>query len=174
MTFLAEYELPILIAALLIGIITAFWLFRGRAAAAAPRETMAPMPPLAPAPPPARRRQADGGEGNAVGDEYADAAKDVAGEILGIDAHPADPSGPPDDLQRLKGVGPKLAAQLAESGIIRYGQLARLNPNEIALLDERMGAFRGRIERDRLVEQARYLERGDLDGFEAEFGKLGG
>jgi hypothetical protein len=36
-----------------------------------------------------------------------------------------------------------------------------------------MGAFRGRIERDRVVEQARYLARGDRDGYEATFGKLG-
>jgi predicted flap endonuclease-1-like 5' DNA nuclease len=42
------------------------------------------------------------------------------------------------------------------------------------MLDARMGAFSGRIARDRLVEQACYLERGDTDGFEAVFGKLGG
>ena len=36
-----------------------------------------------------------------------------------------------------------------------------------------MGAFEGRIARDRLVEQAGYLARGDTDGFEAKFGKLG-
>ena len=74
----------------------------------------------------------------------------------------------------LKGVGPKLAAQLNELGITRYDQLAGLGDNEAALLDERMGAFRGRIARDRLVEQAGYLARGDNDGFEEKFGKLGG
>jgi predicted flap endonuclease-1-like 5' DNA nuclease len=174
MTFLAQYELPILVAAFLIGIIVAFWLIRGRRGAPAPRETAAPVPPPSPASPLASPRRTDGGEGNDVGDEYADAAKDVAGEILGIDAHPSTPAGPPDDLTRLKGVGPKLAAQLAESGVTRYDQIARLNPNEVALLDERMGAFRGRIERDRLVEQARYMARGDTDGFEAAFGNLGG
>jgi predicted flap endonuclease-1-like 5' DNA nuclease len=173
MTFLVQYELPILIAALLIGIIVAFWLFRDRRRAPAPRETAAPMPPAAAAPP-ASGRPTGGGEGNDVGDEFADAARDVAGEILGVDAHPDASSSPPDDLQRLKGVGPKLVARFAENGIIRYDQLARLNPNEIALLDERMGPFRGRIERDRLIEQARYLAQGDLDGFEAAFGKLGG
>jgi CBS domain containing-hemolysin-like protein len=53
-------------------------------------------------------------------------------------------------------------------------QLARLGANEVAMLDERMGAFRGRIARDRLVEQACYLAEGDTDGFEAKFGRLGG
>jgi predicted flap endonuclease-1-like 5' DNA nuclease len=70
-------------------------------------------------------------------------------------------------------VGPKLAAQLNANGVTRYDQLARLGATEVALLDERMGAFRGRIARDRLVEQACYLERDDKDGFEATFGKLG-
>ena len=36
----------------------------------------------------------------------------------------------------------------------------------------RIGAFSGRIDRDRVVEQADYLARGDTDGFEQKFGKL--
>jgi predicted flap endonuclease-1-like 5' DNA nuclease len=169
MTTLAQYELPIILAAILIGIIIAFWLFRGRSVPAR-RDESAPRAAAPPAPP---SRRADGPEGNAVSDEFAAATRDVAGEILGVDAHPIAPSGPPDNLQLLKGLGPKLAAQLNENGITRYDQLARLGDNEVALLDERMGAFRGRIARDRLVEQARYLERGDKDGFESVFGKLG-
>lgn len=125
---------------------------------------------------PARRPLRDGPEGNAITDEAAAAACDVAGEILGVDAHPdaAPAGGPADNLQTLKGVGPKLAAQLAANGIVRFDQLAALTANEIALLDAKMGAFRGRIARDRLVEQAAFLARGDTDGFEASFGKLGG
>jgi predicted flap endonuclease-1-like 5' DNA nuclease len=169
MTALAQYELPILVVAVLVGLIVAFWAFRRRA----PASTAAERPRPAPASRAARR---DGPEGNGLADEYAAATEDVAGEMLGIDAHPVipGPSGPPDDLQLLKGVGPKLAAQLNANGVTRYDQLARLGDNEVALLDERMGAFRGRIARDRLVEQACYLERGDKDGFEARFGKLGG
>ena len=67
-----------------------------------------------------------------------------------------------------------LAAQLNACGITRFEQLAGLGENEIAFLDERMGPFKGRIERDRLIEQADYLARGDRDGFEATFGRLGG
>ena len=115
-------------------------------------------------------------EGRAVTDEAAAATKDVAGEILGVEAHPLVPpgDGPADDLRMLKGVGPKLLAQLNANGITRFEQLAGLGETEVAMLDERMGAFRGRIQRDRLVEQAQYLARGDTDGFEARFGKLGG
>ncbi|MBV8687482.1 MAG: hypothetical protein JOZ90_14370 [Alphaproteobacteria bacterium] len=164
MTDLARYDLVLIVVAVLVGLVVAFWAFRrGRA-------------PRVDGPAPRRRVGRDGPEGNAVTDEFAAATQDVAGEILGVDAHPVvpGPDGPPDDLQRLKGVGPKLAAQLNANGITRYDQLARLTPNETAILDQRMGAFSGRIQRDRLVEQACYLERGDTDGFEATFGKLGG
>lgn len=148
----AENNLVLIVIALVIGIAVALWIFRGRG------------------------RSSDGPEGNALHDEFAAATQDVAGEILGVDAHPniPGPNGPPDNLQQLKGVGPKLAAQLNELGIVRFDQLAGLTENEVALLDRRMGAFEGRIARDRLVEQACYLERGDIDGFEAKFGKLGG
>ena len=164
MLTVAENNLPILVVALLIGLLVALWAFRNRRGGS----DAAAAPPT--------RRQADGPEGNALQDEFAAATKDVAGEILGVEAHPdiPGPSGPPDNLQLLKGVGPKLAAQLNENGITRFDQLAGLTDNEVALLDRRMGAFEGRIARDRLVEQACYLERGDIDGFEAKFGKLGG
>jgi predicted flap endonuclease-1-like 5' DNA nuclease len=169
MTTLAQYELPIIVIAAIIGLIIAFWAFRRRT----PPTTGAEAPRATPV---SRPGASVGGEGNGLSDEYAAATEDVAGEFLGVDAHPkiASPAGPPDNLQLLKGVGPKLAAQLNELGITRYDQLARLSDNEVALLDERMGAFRGRIARDRLVEQACYLERGDKEGFEATFGKLGG
>jgi predicted flap endonuclease-1-like 5' DNA nuclease len=114
----------------------------------------------------------DGPQGNSVADEVATATTDVAGEVLGIAPRPA-ASGPADDLSRLKGVGPKFVARLNELGITRYEQLAGLNANEAAHLDERMGALQGRLARDRVVEQADYLARGDIDGFEEKFGKLG-
>jgi predicted flap endonuclease-1-like 5' DNA nuclease len=113
----------------------------------------------------------DGPQGNSVADEVATATTDVAGEVLGIDARPAE-SGPSDDLSRLKGVGPKFVARLNELGITRYDQLAQMNANEAAHLDERLGPFQGRLARDRIVEQADYLARGDSEGFEEKFGKL--
>ena len=155
----AQDNLILVVVALLIGLAVALWAFRRSGSGASP----------------ASDGRADGPEGNGLQDEFAAATQDVAGEILGVDAHPAIPpaSGPPDNLRLLKGVGPKMVAQLGEFGIVRFEQLAGLTETEVALLDKRMGAFEGRIARDRLVEQARYLERGDKDGFEAKFGKLG-
>lgn len=115
-------------------------------------------------------------EGGGVPGEVAAATTDVAGEVLNIDAHGAlsGREGPADDLTRLKGVGPKFAARLGELGVSRFDQLATMSETEIALLDERMGPFRGRLARDRVAEQAGYLARGDVDGFEERFGRLGG
>ena len=156
----AQDNLILLVVALLVGLAIALWAFRK----SGDRSNVT------------SDRRADGPEGNGLQDEFAAAAQDVAGEILGVDAHPSipGPSGPPDNLRLLKGVGPKMVTQLNEFGITRFDQLAGLTETEVALLDKRMGAFEGRIARDRLVEQARYLERGDTDGFEAKFGKLGG
>jgi predicted flap endonuclease-1-like 5' DNA nuclease len=78
------------------------------------------------------------------------------------------------DLTQLKGLGPKLANTLAELGFTRIEQIAALTPAEAEALDARLGNFRGRITRDRWVEQARLLAAGDRAGYEAEFGKLGG
>jgi predicted flap endonuclease-1-like 5' DNA nuclease len=171
MLTVAQANIVPIIIALLVGLVAGWWALRHLTRRpAAGGETKAAPPQSAPA---ARR---DGREGNRLQDEVAAATADVAGEIIGIRAHAELPgaSGPPNDLQMLKGVGPRLATQLNEAGITRFDQLAGLSANEVALLDSRMGAFQGRVERDRLVEQACYLAQGDRDGFEAKFGKLGG
>ena len=80
--------------------------------------------------------------------------------------------GAPDNLQQLKGVGPKLAGILNERGITRFDQIASLSAGQVETLDAQLGAFRGRFERDRIVEQASYLARGDTDGYRARFGNL--
>jgi predicted flap endonuclease-1-like 5' DNA nuclease len=129
------------------------------------RPYMAPPPAPQPPPPPAPA------QGGGVADEVATAATDVAGEVLGVDVHRG-PPGPADDLRQLKGVGPKFVARLGELGITRFDQLAGLNPNEVAHLDERMGPFQGRLARDRVIEQADLLARRDIETFEERFGKL--
>ena len=165
----------IILVAVLAAAIALFLLVRGRRAA--PKIEGKPAEPyVASRDRPYVKRATDGPEGNGVTDEVAAATTDVAGEVLGVDAHRelGNATGPGDDLSRLKGVGPKFAAQLRELGVVRYAQLAGFNETEIAHLDERMAAFRGRLVRDRVAEQADYLARGDTDGFEAKFGKLGG
>jgi predicted flap endonuclease-1-like 5' DNA nuclease len=113
-------------------------------------------------------------EGRGIAGEHAAAASDVTGDILSAPVHKKldGAKEPNDDLCMIKGVGPKLAEALHDLGFTSYEQLAHLTPTEVDRLDERLGTFRGRIARDRIVEQAAYLARGDKDGFEQRFGKL--
>jgi len=113
-------------------------------------------------------------EGRDLAGEAADAVSDVAGEILGAPVHRdlAGITDSGDDLRRIKGVGPKFADMLHTLGFVSFEQLAKLTSAEIERLDAQLGAFAGRITRDRIVEQAAYLARNDIDGFEQTFGKL--
>jgi predicted flap endonuclease-1-like 5' DNA nuclease len=78
----------------------------------------------------------------------------------------------PDELRQLKGVGPKLVTLLNELGVKRFDQIAAWGPAEIDTIDAQLGTFKGRIARDNWVEQAGFLAKGDIAGFEAKFGKL--
>lgn len=113
-------------------------------------------------------------EGRGLAGEHAAAASDVTGELLRapVHQHLDGAAGSRDDLARLKGVGPKFADALNGLGFVRFEQIANLTPTEIDRLDARLGTFAGRINRDRIVEQADYLARNDTDGFEQKFGKL--
>lgn len=59
-----------------------------------------------------------------------------------------------DDLKQIKGIGPKLEKLLHEAGITSYSQIAGLQPDDITKLSEKLGSFRGRIERDSWVTAA--------------------
>lgn len=112
-------------------------------------------------------------EGRGLAGEAAAATSDVTGDIIRAPVRRAlEGDVGADDLCRLKGVGPKFADALHAVGFERFEQLAGLTPTEIERLDGQLGAFRGRITRDRIVEQADYLARDDSDGFEQKFGKL--
>ncbi len=81
--------------------------------------------------------------------------------------------GEPDDLELIKGVGPKLNALLNRLGVRRFDQIAAWTEADIAEVDGYMENFKGRIGRDNWVDQAGYLARGDTAGFEAKYGILG-
>jgi len=167
----AEANLIPILLAVLIGFATGWWIFSARFRAPADRSLesapdragKSPPPAQAPRPTPIRD-----------GVDTQEPGRPASQRTAAAPAHAELPSpgGAPEDLQTMKGVGPKLAAQLDAAGITRFDQLAGLDADQAARLDEKMGAFRGRLARDRLVEQAAYLARGDTDGYEARFGKL--
>ncbi|WP_298562696.1 NADH-quinone oxidoreductase subunit E [uncultured Aliiroseovarius sp.] len=69
-----------------------------------------------------------------------------------------------DDLKQLKGVGPKLEQTLNELGFWHFDQIAKWGADEIAWVDDNL-SFKGRIERDGWIEQAKTL----AEGGETEF-----
>lgn len=59
-----------------------------------------------------------------------------------------------DDLTKLVGVGPKLAASLADLGITSFAQIAAWTADDLAKFDEAL-SLKGRAVRDAWVAQAR-------------------
>jgi predicted flap endonuclease-1-like 5' DNA nuclease len=90
------------------------------------------------------------------------------------EAAPAPAAAKADNLQLLKGVGPKMATLLGGLGVTSFAQIAAWTDADIAAIDPQLGAFQGRIARDNIVDQAGYLAKGDKTGFEAKYGALGG
>ena len=101
-------------------------------------------------------------------------AREALQEMRDAPPPPAEaaPSGDGDDLTRIKGLGPKLKATLAELGVTRFDQIAGWSEADIDRVDAQLGRFQGRIRRDDWVEQARLLGSGDEAGYEGKFGKL--
>lgn len=77
-----------------------------------------------------------------------------------------------DELTRLKGVGPKLAAQLRDLGVSSFSQIAAWSEADIDRIDGQLGRFQGRIRRDNWLEQARLLAAGDDAAYAARFGNI--
>jgi len=68
-----------------------------------------------------------------------------------------------DKLTDIKGVGPKLEGVLHSNGIYYFRQVANLDSAGVDELQEQMPEFRGRIVRDKWVEQAAELHRAKYD-----------
>jgi len=64
--------------------------------------------------------------------------------------------GKKDELKKINGIGPRLEETLNKLGIYHFDQIARWNRPEIEWVDDYL-SFKGRIERDGWIEQARKL-----------------
>lgn len=74
-------------------------------------------------------------------------------------AKPKAKSAAADDLKTLSGVGPALEKKLHEAGVTSLAQIAAWTEADIAEMDEKL-SFKGRIEREGWVEQAKELTKG--------------
>lgn len=81
----------------------------------------------------------------------AEAADTVA---EAVEAAPDAVVAPLDDLTKLVGVGPKLAASLADLGVTRFSQIAAWTPDELASYDQLLN-LKGRAEREAWIAQAK-------------------
>lgn len=75
-----------------------------------------------------------------------------------------------DDLKMIAGVGPGLEKTLNGIGVYQFKQVAGWKKADIAFVDERL-KFKGRIERDDWVKQAKALAKGGEAEYIKVFGK---
>jgi predicted flap endonuclease-1-like 5' DNA nuclease len=94
----------------------------------------------------------------ATSDEVEAAAEQVFELVLDSADEAVTPptAAEPDDLTVLVGVGPKLAAALAEHGVVRFEQIAHWGEAELDAFD-RLLSLKGRAVRESWVAQAKSL-----------------
>lgn len=64
--------------------------------------------------------------------------------------------GQKDNLKQIKGIGPKIEGQLNALGVYHFDQVAEWDRGTVAWVDSHL-SFRGRIDRERWVSQAKDL-----------------
>ena len=64
-----------------------------------------------------------------------------------------------DDLKQLSGVGPALEKKLHDAGVTTFAQIAAWTEEDVAAMDEKL-SFKGRIEREGWIEQAKEKAQG--------------
>lgn len=134
----------------------------GKDGVVAGRAAAEPTPKAPDAPKPAVKQAAEAKKAAAKPETKAEAAvAEKEPETL-----KAARDGKADDLKLLKGVGPKLEETLNELGFFHYDQVAAWTEAEVAWVDSRL-KFKGRIDRDGWIEQAKKLAAGE----ETEFAK---
>lgn len=167
------------ILAILIGLATAWWIW-GRITRPAvdtrpvepvrrPEPAPAPAPVATPEPEPAPEPEP---EPEVAAAPVAAAAAGAAAASGGDDDKPkiAAAVGEPDDLTKINGIGPKLCALCNSLGVQRFDQIAAWSSADVAEVDGHLGTFKGRIDRDNWIEQAKLLAAGNLTEWESRFG----
>jgi NADH-quinone oxidoreductase subunit E len=117
------------------------------------------MAPVAPAVEPAPKAPAQP-EPIVLDAGTTDAGDELPGEAPELFSKP---KGEPDDLLLIKGIGAKLGALLNEIGVWHYSQIAGWTAAEVAWVNDKI-AFKGRIQREEWIRQAKTLLAAKLAG----------
>jgi predicted flap endonuclease-1-like 5' DNA nuclease len=95
-----------------------------------------------------------------IAETVAEVPVSVAEDVESVATHAAEALAlTPDDLTRMVGIGPKLAAALAERGVTRFEQIARWGEKDLAEIDKALD-LKGRAVRDAWVSQAKRFSSG--------------
>ncbi|MEL6220678.1 MAG: hypothetical protein AAFR79_19860 [Pseudomonadota bacterium] len=107
------------------------------------------------------------GSDDAAASEPAETAAEPTPEPDPVETEPeSEPAPPPsnlylerpdhvDNLQEIKGVGPKMEAVLNSKGVYQFAQIAAFTAEDLTWLDKATGSFPGRAARDGWVTQAK-------------------
>lgn len=93
------------------------------------------------------------------------AAKPKAEKPAGLVRLKAPRKGRADELQEIEGIGPALEKLVNGMGFYHFDQIAAWTPADVATVDAEMKTFKGRIARDKWVEQARIIVSEGLAAF---------
>jgi len=83
-------------------------------------------------------------------------AREGAAKDAGRAPIPAARSDNPDDLTRIKGIGPKIEGILHTLGVHHFHQIAGWSPDNVEWVNDHL-RFKGRIQREQWIEQAKKL-----------------
>ncbi len=78
------------------------------------------------------------------------------------------PTAPPDDLKRVRGIGLLIERKLNAMGVSTYEQIANWTADDVGTVNAKL-EFKGRIERENWIEQARILASGGQTDFSRRF-----
>ena len=134
---------PILVAALVVGLVTGWWVWGRRRRIDIARPSLDDLPPA-----PTLQR--------------APAVAPTAPPVAVTN----------NELLLIKGLGPKAASLLAAQGVSTLAEIAAWSDADVRAIDAHLGNFAGRPTRDQWVAQAQLLTAGDRAAYEARFGKL--
>ncbi|TMV13464.1 50S ribosomal protein L21 [Arenibacterium halophilum] len=95
----------------------------------------------------------------AIGASAAGTSATVSEKAPAKKAKPAAKAEGADDLTKLSGVGPALEKKLHGAGVTTFAQIAAWTDADVAAMDEQL-SFKGRIEREGWIEQAKELSKG--------------
>jgi predicted flap endonuclease-1-like 5' DNA nuclease len=103
------------------------------------------------------------------------AAAPIAAAAIGLTAIGIPAAvGAADDLELIKGIGPKLNGVLNGLGVHRFDQIANWTADDVDKVDDHLGAFKDRIGQEEWIPQAKLLAAGNHSEWQRIYGAAGG